>query len=156
MKFDPTRLLTQLQNTGLAVKDNPLFQLLFLMIDAIGKINAEINASLAPGGGGSTTNNITQIIQQLALDGGFDGGGDDISIPGPPGEDGANGMVPYFIAAGETFTVPEFKQALFAMNIDNEGILEIDGFLIEVDGGGGGEVVNNQTLILWEENYYDD
>ena len=157
MKFDPTRLFVQLQNTGLAVKDNPLFQLLFLMIDSIGKLNLEVNGSGGGGGGGAVVNNITQIIQQLDLSGGGDGGGDGLVIPGPAGADGANGMVPYYIAPSEVFTVPEFKQALFAMNIDNEGILEIDGFLIEVDGGGGGDTINNnQTVILWEENYYDD
>lgn len=53
--------------------------------------------------------------------------------PGLRGIDGVNGMVPYYIAPTESFNIPEYKQALFAMNIDNEGILEIDGFLIEVD-----------------------
>lgn len=43
-----------------------------------------------------------------------------------------SGMVPYFIASDETFTVPLYKQALFTMTIDNEGILEVDGFLLEV------------------------
>lgn len=42
------------------------------------------------------------------------------------------GMVPYFIATGETFTVPLYKQALYVLPIDNEGTLVIDGFLIEV------------------------
>lgn len=46
---------------------------------------------------------------------------------------GADGMVPYFIDTGETFTVPEFKQALFAMTIDVLGTLAVDGYLIEVD-----------------------
>lgn len=46
---------------------------------------------------------------------------------------GAGAMVPTFIADGETFTVPANKQALFAMDIDNEGTLEVDGFLIQVD-----------------------
>jgi hypothetical protein len=44
-----------------------------------------------------------------------------------------DGMVPYFVASGDTFTVPEFKQALFSMLIDNEGTLAVDGFLLEVD-----------------------
>lgn len=43
-----------------------------------------------------------------------------------------SGMVPYFLASGQTFTVPVYKQALFEMTIDNEGILEVDGFLVEV------------------------
>jgi hypothetical protein len=50
------------------------------------------------------------------------------------GEDaGATGMTPYYIGPGETFIVPEFKQALFAMLIDNEGTLDVEGFLLEVD-----------------------
>lgn len=42
-------------------------------------------------------------------------------------------MVPYFIASGSTFTVPLYKQGLFSMTIDVEGILIVDGFLIQVD-----------------------
>lgn len=54
--------------------------------------------------------------------------------PGPPGPAGSSGgMVPTFIAAGETFNVPQYRQALFAMTIDNEGIIDLDGFLIQVD-----------------------
>lgn len=134
-KFDPSRLLAQLQNTGLAIKDNPLFQLLFQMLNAMAAINSEVNGFTASGGSSGGTTNITQIIQQLNLGSGSDGdsSGDGISIPGPPGQDGANGMVPYYIATGETFVIPVYKQALFAMNIDNNGTLEIDGFLIEVD-----------------------
>lgn len=41
-------------------------------------------------------------------------------------------FVPYFIASGETFTVPEYKQALFHMPIDCEGSLVVDGYLVEV------------------------
>jgi hypothetical protein len=42
------------------------------------------------------------------------------------------GMVPYFIATGETFTVSEYKQALFVLPIDCEGSLVVDGYLLEV------------------------
>ena len=44
------------------------------------------------------------------------------------------GMVPYFIAAGDTFRVPLYKQALFEMTIEVEptGILEVNGYLIMV------------------------
>jgi hypothetical protein len=42
-------------------------------------------------------------------------------------------FVPTFIADDETFTVPANRQALFAIDIDNEGTLEINGFLIQVD-----------------------
>lgn len=134
-KFDPTRLIVQLQNTGLAVKDNPLFQLIFQMLRAMATINDEVNGVISGGGSSGGTTNITQIIQQLSLDSGSggDSSGSDISIPGPAGPAGENGMVPYYIATGETFVIPIYKQALFAMNIDNNGTLEIDGFLIEVD-----------------------
>lgn len=42
-------------------------------------------------------------------------------------------MVPTYIGPTETFTVPENRQALFTVPIDNEGILDIDGVLEEVD-----------------------
>jgi hypothetical protein len=61
---------------------------------------------------------------------------DDITFelwPTSSGSAAANSMVPYFIASGETFTVPEFKQALFSEAIDNEGTLDVEGLLIEVD-----------------------
>jgi len=45
----------------------------------------------------------------------------------------SGGLVPTFIDSTETFTVPANRQALFAMTIDNEGILDVVGFLIEVD-----------------------
>jgi hypothetical protein len=41
--------------------------------------------------------------------------------------------VPYFIASGDTFTVPDFIQSLFTMTIDNEGTLDVVGYLIQVD-----------------------
>lgn len=49
------------------------------------------------------------------------------------GASGAGAMVPTFIASGDTFTVPVNRQALFAANIDNEGIIDAVGILIEVD-----------------------
>jgi hypothetical protein len=47
-------------------------------------------------------------------------------------DESTGAMVPYFIASDETFTVPEFKQALFNMPIDVEGTLVVDGYLLEV------------------------
>lgn len=44
-----------------------------------------------------------------------------------------SGGVPYFIPEGSTFRVREYLQALFAMPIDVEGILDVEGYLIEVD-----------------------
>ena len=45
------------------------------------------------------------------------------------------GMVPTFITSGETFTIPANKQALYAVTIDNEGIIDVgtNSFLIGVD-----------------------
>jgi hypothetical protein len=154
--IDPARLFSLLLNTGLQTKDNPLYQVIYQLIGQVSKLTADSAAS------SSSTNNsttvINQIIQQLAL--GDDSSGD--GEVGPPGvrgldgNDGANGMVPYFIASSEIFIIPLFKQALFAINIDNEGILEIDGFLIEVDGSSSGTIINNTIVQLYEDYYLDD
>jgi hypothetical protein len=133
MAIETGRLKAILLNTGLQQKDQPLYQFLNSLVDKVVALSAAISSSSSSGGGGSTTS-ITDIIQQIFGGDGDSGGGD--VIPGPagaPGIDGANGMVPYSIALGETFTVPVNKQALFAMNIDNSGTLVVDGFLIEVD-----------------------
>src|SRR5262245_17604461 len=50
-----------------------------------------------------------------------------------PGAASSGGMVPYYLAPDETFVVPLYKQALFAMLIDNAGTLAVDGYLLEVD-----------------------
>lgn len=50
-------------------------------------------------------------------------------------------FTPTFIPVGNTFTVPENKQVLFATIIDNEGTLDVEGMLVEVDGAGSGGVV---------------
>lgn len=44
----------------------------------------------------------------------------------------AGAMVPYYIGASETFTVPLYRQGLFAMTIDVIGMLVVDGYLIGV------------------------
>jgi hypothetical protein len=65
------------------------------------------------------------------------GGGGGAGPQGPQGAAGAgtggDGSVPYFIADGDTFTVPVYRQSLFGMLIDCEGIIDIDGYLVEVD-----------------------
>ncbi len=53
-------------------------------------------------------------------------------LDGSGGWSKAGSMVPWHIEAGETFTVPLKKQALFAMTIVNEGTLVVDGYLLEV------------------------
>jgi hypothetical protein len=47
--------------------------------------------------------------------------------------DGSGGMTPYYIAAGATFTVPLYRQALFAEAIEVDGGLVVNGLLIGVD-----------------------
>ena len=51
--FDPARLFTQLQNTGLQNKDTPLFQLINQMIGAMVAINKQQNAEAAAGSAAS-------------------------------------------------------------------------------------------------------
>jgi hypothetical protein len=41
--------------------------------------------------------------------------------------------VPLFIASGEVFTIPANRQVMYAMTIDNEGTLVVDGYLVLVD-----------------------
>lgn len=51
----------------------------------------------------------------------------------PPSNDDGAGAAPYYIPAGETFVVPLYKQVLWAIPIEIDGTLEIDGMLIGVD-----------------------
>lgn len=56
---------------------------------------------------------------------------------GPRGSSGGGGGgaagIPLFIASDETFIVPDNQQSLFAMTIDCEGIIDIEGFLVAVN-----------------------
>lgn len=46
---------------------------------------------------------------------------------------GSDGLVPYYLTVGETFTVPEYRQALFVEPIELDGgTLDVEGLLIEV------------------------
>lgn len=159
----PDRLFQILNNTGLQNKDNRLYQLLFWMISAILQLNNDLAGSSSSGGGSSSQTIINQIIQMLGSESGGSGSDDFVipGPPGSNGRDGQQGapgfifddpaayaesslmipgpmgpagpMVPYYIGVNETFYVPLYKQALFAMEIQVDGMLEIDGFLIEVD-----------------------
>jgi hypothetical protein len=53
-------------------------------------------------------------------------------VPGSGGTS-TGGMVPYYIAADDTFTVPLYKQALFKDTIEVDGILVVLGRLLGVD-----------------------
>jgi len=54
-------------------------------------------------------------------------------LNGMGGGSGGSGMMPYLIPVGETFTVPINKQGLFALTIDVQGTLVVDGLVIQVD-----------------------
>jgi hypothetical protein len=62
---------------------------------------------------------------------------------GAPGATGATGPagggtggaagVPLFIADAETYSVPANQQVLYAMTIDSEGLVDLEGMLVAVD-----------------------
>ena len=71
MAFDPSRLFTQLLNTGLQNKDNPLYQLISQIIDALKTLTASTGVpGSSSGGSGSslagqsyvTVNNDTAVL----------------------------------------------------------------------------------------------
>lgn len=139
------RLQATLLISGLQQKDQPLYQVISQLISALQQVANTVISGGSSGGGSSVTNNIFNTIQQIDIAGSSSDGEEPMVIPGPPGTNGTGGeesFVPYYIAPTETFIVPIYKQALFGMNIDNEGILEVDGFLIEVDReGSGGDTI---------------
>lgn len=81
--------------------------------------------SLQTGGDASFVLGIPQGIATLGADGLLE------AAQRPPGS-GGDSFVPTHIAAGETFTVPVNKQALYALPIVVDGTLVIDGTLVEV------------------------
>lgn len=135
--IDVSRLLSQLQTTGLQNKDTPLYQVIQQLIMALSDLTGSVTTIISnptpgvPGPAGPP----------IGLLAGF---GDDLRELSEPTiiiseTIGSNNtqtgieQVPYFIATGDTFIIPLYKQALFSMNIDNEGTIQLDGFLIEVD-----------------------
>lgn len=122
-------------------------------------------ASGGGGGGGTVTHTGPLTADQIVLG----NGSDDLKVLGTFGTAGqvltsqGAGLapifeatptdgVPYFIADGDTYTVPEPIQALFAMTMDVEGILEVEGYLIEVedcpcDGAGSLAPLAASTLV---------
>lgn len=71
------------------------------------------------------------------MSGGMGGGFTVIDSGGGNGNGGGtttgDGSVPYFIPADETYTVPIYRQALFARTIDAEGMVDLEGDLILVN-----------------------
>lgn len=70
MEFDPARLKHQLLNTGLQNKDNPLYQVIYLLIDALSKLNAQVNGIASSTTTGPTTTIIQQILGGVAFENG--------------------------------------------------------------------------------------
>lgn len=73
------------------------------------------------------------VSRSIVIGGG--GGGSTIIVP-PSNGNGTgfgSGFVPQKVLVGETFTVPDRQQAVFAMNIDCEGTIVVDGYLVEAD-----------------------
>lgn len=44
----------------------------------------------------------------------------------------ALGQAPLFVAAGETYLVARYRQVLWETPIDCEGVLDVEGLLVEV------------------------
>lgn len=43
-----------------------------------------------------------------------------------------DGIMPFYIPVGETYTIPQYRQGLFTLPITIDGTLEVDGILVEV------------------------
>ena len=52
MAFDPTRLYSALLNTGLQIKDNPLYQVIYQLINAVSKLTVAVFGSVSGSGSG--------------------------------------------------------------------------------------------------------
>lgn len=91
--LNTSRLKTQLLNTGLQQKDNPLYQVIFSLIGALESLEGSSSGSGGGGGGGSS--NIVNEIQNILGGPAFDGndGLDGISIKGDTGATGATGAL---------------------------------------------------------------
>jgi hypothetical protein len=106
-----------------------------------GDVDEPIGGGVIPPGGGTPGNIVVKdegviVLTATKLD--FvgagvavtDGGSDTATITIAAA---SASMVPTYIGPTETFTVPADRQALYAMTIDNEGILDLEGVLIGVD-----------------------
>jgi hypothetical protein len=63
-----------------------------------------------------------------------------------------SGQMPYYIPSGDSYTVDTYKQGLFALPIEVDGILEVDGQLIQVDPVFSNSVANYQVLFKKDYN----
>lgn len=133
--IDPARLFHKLQVTGLQDKDPRLFQLIHEMIGIMGGLNTSIGvlADVVDGITDEVTDGVSSQQAPVLFTDDSGAGDDSMIIIQQIIGTGGGSFIPTVIDSDGTFTVPENTQALFAMNIDNEGIIDVEGFLIEVD-----------------------
>jgi len=93
-----------------------------------------------------TANGISDLgpVSNLKLSGGSNGqvvttdGLGNLSFTSASASSNLAAPMPYFIPTGEAYTVSNNFQGLFSIPITIDGELEVDGVLIEVEGGDGG------------------
>lgn len=89
MAYDTNKLFAQLQNTGLQNRDQPLYQLIYLLIQALASAQGDLTrfSSLTQN---ISTASITNIYQQI-IQGNRESSGNSRVIPGPAGAKGDTG-----------------------------------------------------------------
>jgi hypothetical protein len=85
--MDISRLQNQLLVTKLQNRDNPLYQLLYQLIQILGSIQQSVNTISSD----PTSQTITNIINNTIISGSDDSGVDSVIIPGPAGVAGSVG-----------------------------------------------------------------
>jgi hypothetical protein len=88
MAFNPARLSSLLLNTGLSIKDPPLYQFLNSLLQSVQQTTSDIT-NITNNSTSTTINN--SIINQILMEDGDGGGDDGLVVPGPVGLTGANG-----------------------------------------------------------------
>jgi hypothetical protein len=63
-----------------------------------------------------------------------------------------SGQMPYYIPSGDSYTVDNYKQGLFALPIDVEGTLEVDGQLVQVDYFLPNTIIDGQLIYRKDYN----
>lgn len=146
-KIDPTRLYSQLNTTGIAVKDPTMYQFLRELIRDLLLI-AEAIGSSGSGGAGINTTVITNILNQM-LDSAGDGNSssmdDSILIPGPQGIQGVQGIPGTTGAAGSSGSM-DFS------DIGNEDSISIPGPVGQTGAQGTPGTPGALTLINFNDN----
>jgi hypothetical protein len=137
MAMDPSRLYTQLLNTGLQNKDNPLYQLIYQLIGALVKLNSDASSS-GSFSSGSTIINPTTVLGLIGVAG---NDGESSFIPGPQGNRGADGNAIIGLDGQDGLdgiTIPGMQGPCGPMGIMGPfGVDGIDGDTIVIPGPTG-------------------